>query len=134
MTHNPVIPKNLKLPITYDIETNTIVVSNVNPLPLTIKISGPICISFDDDVLLEGNGQFDILTNDNQICLDSLNSQIYLNSRRCKKIIGDEHPDIQLSHQKCKPTVDIDGLKKLCENMNNRIVLLEQNFGETNGN
>ena len=64
--------------IQYDKDLNLLKVSAPDNLPLKVEFSG--------DIELQINGEFNLLTVNNDICLDSLNSKIYLNSQRCKSI------------------------------------------------
>jgi len=69
--------------LSYDPETNTIVVNNEDN-PLTIAFKGDFHLAVDGDFEIESNGQVDIVSHDKTICLDSLGSRIYFNSRRTK--------------------------------------------------
>ena len=86
-----------KLLINYDDETNTIVISN--DIPLKIILNGKLHFFVKDDFEIESHGQVDVVTHGSKICLDSLNSQIYLNSRRTnhclRKIDRFENPNRQ---------------------------------------
>ena len=63
--------------IDYNHETNTLTITN--SIPLNIIIKGQLNISVEKDFEIESVGQFDVVTHGSKICLDSLNSQIYLN-------------------------------------------------------
>lgn len=73
---------NLSRIIRYDRETNTIIIDNETQL--NIAFSGPIRLVSNDDIEIETNGQFDVVTHGQTICLDSLQSRLFLNSRRSK--------------------------------------------------
>lgn len=76
--------------IQYDKDINLLKITSPNNMPLKVEFSG--------DIELQINGEFNLLTIDNNICLDSLNSKIYLNSQRCKSIRDkniDEFPEIK---------------------------------------
>jgi len=87
-----------RLLINYDEETNTIVIENNKPL--NIILNGKLHVFIKDDFEIESNGQVDVVTHGSKICLDSLNSQIYLNSRRTnhclRKINRFENPNRQI--------------------------------------
>jgi len=53
---------------------------------LTSILNKHLRIEYDGDIEFKINGEFSFLTTDNPINFDSLNSKIYLNSRKCKYI------------------------------------------------
>lgn len=129
---------NIENPIKFDHDTNTLTINNAD-FPLTVKVSGPIIFEFADDVSFESDGQFDISTKNKMICLDSINSVIHLNSRKCKKISEDNDPgddnskDIKITHrQSCSDNHNLEAIMQLCDNINKRLVLLEQRSGGKN--
>lgn len=69
----------------YDKLTNTIIIKNSNlDKPLNIVFENDVKIGVDGDFEIQTNGQLDVMSHSNILCLDSLNSKIYLNSRRSK--------------------------------------------------
>jgi len=72
--------------IKYDEELNTIKIISNNLNPLRIEYCG--------DIELQVNGEFNLLTKDNIMCFDSLNSKIFLNSLMCKSIRSQQPNEI----------------------------------------
>lgn len=66
----------------YDEDTNTILIKNKEPLKIVFE--GGVYLGVDGDFEVQSNGQIDFITHGSKICLDSLNSQIFLNSRRAR--------------------------------------------------
>lgn len=70
------------LSMVFDDESNTLMIKN--NIPLNIAVDGKLRLIVDNDFEIQTSGQMDILSHGSLLCLDSLNSKIYLNSRRTK--------------------------------------------------
>ena len=112
--------------------------------PLSIMIHGHVDIDLDGRCELECRDEFNIITRKNIIALDSVNSNIYLNSGKCKKLRESNYtiditqkdkylPLKQISNTD-KKQIEIDKLRHTVNNLNSRLMQLEQIIGEKNGN
>lgn len=130
---------NNKLYVEYDEETNEVLIDNSSDIPLTINFKGQLNLQLSEDFLLETDGEFDLITNGNMICLDSVNSVIHLNSRKCKKLRTDDsntNPTkiceeqnklAKQGYQRHKKEMShIEKLQSIIDNMNTRLLKLEK--------
>jgi hypothetical protein len=79
-----------KFEISFDEEKNELALSYEDETPLSLRFKGNLNLIVDKDFLIESHGEIDFLTFGKKICLDSLGSQIYLNSLMSKKIRYDK--------------------------------------------
>lgn len=132
-----VIPNGID--IDYDSESNIMTLKNNNAMPLTIRFEGGLNIQFDEDFVLESTGQVDLITHDNMICLDSIDSAIHLNSRKAKKLWNEDEErkvlevekeqERAIKRMRIKEKNQMTGLEKLqqlCDNINTRLLAIEQ--------
>lgn len=96
--------------LTFDTENNTCVVQ----LPKDIKfaIIGNIDLKVSGDLNAETSGEINLLSHNNMICLDSLDSSIHFNSLMAKQIR--DLPEISSKREICfssPPPLDEDKLK-----------------------
>ena len=72
-----------KAVIAYDEATNTIIIQNSND-PLNIVFEGDVKLGIDGNFEIQSDGQIDIISHGKKICIETLNSQLFFNSRRAK--------------------------------------------------
>lgn len=125
--------------VEYNCEKNELILKNNNASPLTIRFEGQLNIRFNDDFTLESTGQIDLISRQNMICLDSVDSSIHLNSRKSKNLWNDEEEKkflrikdeqeraIKRMRIKEKNQMsDLEKLQQLCDNINRRVLEIEQ--------
>ncbi len=123
--------KNLPATISYDSSLKEYVITNAGE-PVTIRVKGQINFIFDDDVQIESNKQLDIVSNSNPICIDTVNSFLFLNSKKSKKFKKNK-PFITpnyVKQVKSKITSHTPVSQIDINELHNRILILEQQFDE----
>jgi predicted ribosome quality control (RQC) complex YloA/Tae2 family protein len=72
--------------INYNQLNNELIIESQEKKPLTINYIGNIQLKVEGDIEISSNGQFDVVTHKNMICLESLGSSIHFNSFMAKSI------------------------------------------------
>ena len=106
----------MKNSLSFETHPSLIDVDYVGSDVVKVQIHGDMAVNidFDNDVMLSTGGDFiiaakgeiDLISKDNPICFESINSEIHLNSRNAKPIKGSkeslEYKQKQLEYQKSK--------------------------------
>jgi hypothetical protein len=98
----------------YD-NTNNEYVLNINiNKPIKIKLNNDILIENDKDLHFINKGELSLTTKDNNICIDTINSKLYFNSRKSKILKDTDEAKIYLTK------LYFDQNKQILNNINNQ--------------
>jgi len=108
----------------YNEDNNELIIESKEEQPLAINYIGNIQLRVEGDIEITSNGQFDILTHDEMICLESLGSSIHFNSFMAKSI-REMKIDKDVKELKSRPKSILTILNDKIQELEDRIEYLE---------
>jgi len=123
--------------LTFDKDTNTILVKNSSEFPLTINFDGGINFNLTSDLIIETKGEFNLTTLNKPVTIDSYENNIWLNSGKSKKLRKTDNIQLEDLRAASKAAIEnsrnrdnhaltkLQVLENIINNMNKRIGELE---------
>jgi len=111
--------------INYNQYSNELIIESNELKPLTINYIGNIQLKVEGDIEIISKGEFDLVTYEKMICLESLGSSIHMNSFMAKSIREVKEDSINTDTKSEKPKSILTIIHDKIQSLENRIKELE---------